>query len=198
MVVAWLLPAAHAYFDTGADTDKLPFMDGMVSVNRNGSIIYYGGENATDPYTNQMYSLSNILGGAPTWTTIPQTNQGPAVLYAQAVISSTGESMLLFGGSNPVVAANVTLNTYQYSFSTNTWTQPNTTGTTRPQNRMMFSATLVGSKAYIYGGVATDNSAPFNDFWSVDLSNGQYTWTNLTTTGLPYRYGHTATALPYV
>ncbi|KAJ2964831.1 hypothetical protein NQZ79_g247 [Umbelopsis isabellina] len=196
MAVAWLLPAVHAYFDTGADTDQLPFMDGMVSVNRSGSIIYYGGENATDPYTNQMYSLSNILGGAPTWSTIPQTNLGPAVLYAQAVISASGESMLLFGGSNPMVAANVTLNTYQYSFSSNSWTQPNTTGTTRPQNRMMFSATLVGSKAYIYGGVATDNSGYFNDFWSVDLSSGQYVWTNLTTAGLPYLYGHTATALP--
>ncbi|KAH8555087.1 hypothetical protein BGW37DRAFT_419527 [Umbelopsis sp. PMI_123] len=59
----------------------------------------------------------------------------------------------------------------------------------------MFSATLVGTKLYVYGGVTTDNLGYFNDFWSLDLSQSPYTWTNLTTAGLPIRYSHTATAL---
>lgn len=198
LVVACLSPAAHAYFDTGANTDAFPFMDGMVSVNRNNTIIYYGGENATTPYTNQMYGLSNILTGSPTFNKIQTTNAGPAVLYAQAVISASGDSMLLLGGTNPVIASNVSLGVYQFSFPTNTWFTVNATGATMPQNRMMFSATLVGSKLYVYGGVTTDNLGYFNDFWSLDLASGQYAWTNLTSAGLPIRYGHTATALPYV
>ncbi|KAI9285708.1 hypothetical protein BC943DRAFT_277566 [Umbelopsis sp. AD052] len=59
----------------------------------------------------------------------------------------------------------------------------------------MFSASLVKTKLYIYGGVHTDNLGYFNDFWSLDLSTTPYTWTNLTTTGLPVRYGHAATVL---
>ncbi|GAB5594037.1 hypothetical protein Unana1_08937 [Umbelopsis nana] len=196
LVVACLSPSAYAYFNTGADTDSLPFMDGMVSVNRNNTIIYYGGENATSLYTNQMYALSNILSGSPTFTQVQQTNAGPAVLYAQAVISTSGNNMLLLGGKNPVIPSNVSLGVYQYSFLTNAWSTANTTGATMPQNRMMFSATFVGSKLYVYGGVTTDNLGYFNDFWALDLSNDQYAWTNLTSAGLPIRYGHTATALP--
>jgi hypothetical protein len=195
LVVACLSPAAHAYFDTGADTDTMPFMDGMVSVNQNNTIIYYGGENATTPYTNQMYALSNILSGSPTFAKVPQTNAGPDILYGQAVISSTGKTMLVLGGANPALASNATLPVFQFDFTTNTWAVGATAGSPMPQTRMMFSATLVGTKLYVYGGVTTDNLGYFNDFWSLDLSQSPYTWTNLTTAGLPIRYSHTATAL---
>jgi len=165
LVVACLSPAAQAYFDTGANTDAMPFMDGMVSVNRNDTIIYYGGENATSPYTNQMYALSNIISGSPTFSQVPQTSPGPYILYGQAVLSSTGQ------------------------------TAGNAAGAAMPQTRMMFSASYVNKKLYVYGGVTTDNLGYFNDFWSLDLTTTPYTWTNLTTTGLPIRYGHTATVL---
>ncbi|KAI8582373.1 hypothetical protein K450DRAFT_228657 [Umbelopsis ramanniana AG] len=199
LVVACLSPAAHAYFDTGANTDAMPFMDGMVSVNRNDTIIYYGGENATTPYTNQMYALSNILSGSPTFSKVPQTNAGPNILYGQAVISSTGQTMTVVGGANPAFASNATLPIFQFNFATNSWSVGTTAGAAAggpmPQTRMMFSASLVKTKLYIYGGVTTDNLGYFNDFWSLDLSTTPYTWTNLTTTGLPVRYGHAATVL---
>ena len=198
-MVACLSPAAQAYFDTGANTDAMPFMDGMVSVNRNDTIIYYGGENATSPYTNQMYALSNIISGSPTFSQVPQTSPGPYILYGQAVLSPTGQNMMLVGGANPAFASNATLPIFQFDFTTNAWstgqTAGNAAGAAMPQTRMMFSASYVNKKLYVYGGVTTDNLGYFNDFWSLDLTTTPYTWTNLTTTGLPIRYGHTATVL---
>lgn len=76
---------------------SLPFQAGSAFVTRNNSLIIFGGQNATTVYTNNLYQLTQTSDSF-TWEELPQNNPPPGNLYGQAVISSTGQTMLLLGG----------------------------------------------------------------------------------------------------
>jgi len=73
-----------------------------------------------------------------------------------------------------------------YDIQTNTWSQPNITGT-KPAARAFHRAVshLDTYSMYIYGGVIYSNISftPFGDFWKFDVNT--FTWTQITATPNP-------------
>jgi N-acetylneuraminic acid mutarotase len=178
---------------------NLPFKGGMSTSTRGkDSLIMFGGENATDSYTNNLYKLSQV-GESFTWEILQQNNPPPGTLYGQSVITKDNNNMYLLGGmTNATNNQRVPFQSYQYSFPTSTWTaSPNNNvnianSTTLPLNRKLFSATFNGdSKAYIYGG-ALNATTVFNDFFTFDTTTQQYAPLPPTDIG---RYGHSASLL---
>ncbi|KAG0167483.1 hypothetical protein DFQ28_005978 [Apophysomyces sp. BC1034] len=177
---------------------SLPFQGGMAYVQRNNSLIVYGGANATSRYTNKLYQLTQSTDTF-TWEELPQ--QGPlppGSVYSQAVLSTSGNNMLVIGGMYSQATVQSPLQIYVYRFDTHTWTAsatntPTNTTTGVPLNRKLFSAT--GDKSnnvYICGGIDANNSQVFSDFY-------MFSPTTLSFTKLPDvqepRYGHTSSLL---
>lgn len=193
----YLIKYTNAYFYVPTFMSNLPFQDGMAFAQRNNSLILFGGENATNTYTNNLYELSQ-LSDTFSWKTLNQTNTPPGTIYGQSIIHQN--TMHLFGGmTNSTTNQLIPLQHYQYSFQNQSWTSSSTNAqnvslnaTTVPLNRKLFSATFDGnSKIYFYGG-ALNESAIFSDFWSYDLNTNQYT--QLPNIQLP-RYAHSASYL---
>ncbi|GAA5799861.1 hypothetical protein HPULCUR_005280 [Helicostylum pulchrum] len=170
----------------------------MATATRNNSLILFGGENATNAYTQDLYQLTQT----PTsfnWQILQQNNPPPGTLYGQAVVTSNNNNMYLLGGMTNTTDNQVfPLQTYQYSFESNTWTpSPSnnlsiTNATTVPWNRKLHSVTYDNNnKIYIYAG-AVNTTAVFDDFFSLDTSTQQYT--RLPSPGVA-RFGHTASFL---
>lgn len=194
-----LLSAVDAYFYVPNFMSSLPFKGGMATATRNNNtLIMFGGENATNSYTNELYQLSQVSNTFD-WQILQQNNPPPGTLYGQAVITNNNNDMYLLGGmTNATNNLNVPLQNYHFSFASNTWTaSPNNNATISnttvlPRNRKLFSATYDNqNKVYIYGGSVSNNET-FGDFYSLDLTTQQYT-------ALPnppiLRYGHTGSLL---
>jgi N-acetylneuraminic acid mutarotase len=195
----YLIQHAHAYFYVPTFMSNLPFQDGMAYAQRNNSLVLFGGENATDTYTNNMYQLTQ-LSDTFSWETLNQTNTPPGMIYGQSIIHQ--DTMHVFGGiTNSTSDQFVPLQHYQYSFQNQSWSSSTTNtqtislnSTTMPLNRKLFSSTFDGtSKVYFYGG-ALNESIIFSDFWSFDINTSQYT--RLPNINLP-RYAHSASYLRY-
>ncbi|KAG2214010.1 hypothetical protein INT47_001281 [Mucor saturninus] len=177
---------------------NLPFRGGMSTATRNGnSLLMFGGENATNSYTNDFYQLTQT-SETFNWQILEQNNPPPGTLYGQAVVTNNNNMYLLGGLTNTTSTQMSALQTYQFSFESNTWTaSPNNsvvmTNTTQlPYNRKLHTATYDNqNNIYIYGGAFND-SIIFNDFFYMDSTTQQYT--SLPTTGIPH-YGHTASLL---
>jgi N-acetylneuraminic acid mutarotase len=188
---------ADAYFYLPNSMLNLPFQGGMATAQRNNTLIMFGGENATDRFTNNLYQLSQ-LSDTFQWQAIEQKDPPPGTLYGQAVVTNNN-FMYLFGGmTNDTKEKILPLQYYRFSFDTNTWTAAPTntenmpSNATFPVNRMLFSATYDGqNKIYIYGG-SINSSLPLPDFHVFDITTHQFT-------RLPdpnfFRYGHTASYL---
>ncbi|KAG2204229.1 hypothetical protein INT46_008844 [Mucor plumbeus] len=170
----------------------------MASAAKNNSLYMFGGENATNSYTNNLYKLDQLTDTF-TWETVNQVNTPPGTLYGQAVITNNDTQMYLLGGmTNATNNQLVPFQYYQFAFDTNTWTAPttntNATGNiTMPLNRKLFSANYDSStsKIFIYGG-SLNESAIFSDLWSFDTTTQQFT--QLPELGVP-RYSHTTSLL---
>jgi N-acetylneuraminic acid mutarotase len=190
---------ADAYFYVPNFMSNLPFQGGMATATRNNNtLLMFGGENATNSYTNNLYQLTQS-SDTFNWQILQQNNAPPGTLYAQAVVTNNNNNMYLLGGmTNTTNNQIVPLQNYQFSFSTNTWTPSSSNNVTLsnttqlPYNRKLFSATYDNqNKIYIYGG-ALNETAIFSDFYSLDITTQQYT--ALPTPQIP-RYGHTASLL---
>ncbi|KAI9319235.1 hypothetical protein BX666DRAFT_1924266 [Dichotomocladium elegans] len=188
----------NAYFYVPNFMSTLPFQGGSAFAKNNNSLYIFGGENATSTYTNSLYQLTQTESSY-TWTTVPQTNPPPGTLYGQAVVYSSGKSMLLMGGlSNSTSNQALPLQMYSYSFDGHNWSTWAGNGNSSlamsgvaPVNRYMFSATYDNnSKVYIYGGAFNNSALP--DFYAFDVSTFQFT--QLNNPNRP-RYGHTASFL---
>ncbi|KAI7873939.1 uncharacterized protein EV154DRAFT_578509 [Mucor mucedo] len=171
----------------------------MSTVTRNGnSLVMFGGKNATDLYANDLYQVTQTPETI-NWKILEQNNPPPGTLYGQAVITNNNNNMYLLGGSTSASSTQMpALQSYQYSFESNTWTaSPNnslviTNTTLFPYNRKLHTATYDNQNGiYIFGG-AFNGSIIFNDFFYLDITTQQYT--RLPTTGIP-QYGHTASLL---
>jgi N-acetylneuraminic acid mutarotase len=180
----------------------LPFKGGMASARRNNSIILFGGENATNSFTDDLYQLTQLTDTF-NWQRLPQTNTPPGNLYGQAIITSNNDAMYLLGGMTNTTNNQIApLQIYQYTFDNHSWNaaptntaQVSTNSTSIPLNRKLFSATYDSqNKVYIYGG-ALNASAIFPDFYVLDLSTNQFA--ALPNPGVP-RYSHTSSLLRYV
>ncbi|CDS11467.1 hypothetical protein LRAMOSA03730 [Lichtheimia ramosa] len=175
---------------------SLPFQAGSAFVTRNNSLIIFGGQNATTVYTNNLYQLTQTSDSF-TWEELPQNNPPPGNLYGQAVISSTGQTMLLLGGlSEATVNREMPIQMYSYNFSTQTWAgwanNNNANATNVPLNRQMFSASYDNSNTvYIFGG-SLNNTAIYQDFYALDTRSMSFTPLPSPNQG---RYGHTASFL---
>lgn len=178
---------------------SLPFQAGSAFATRNNSLIIFGGQNATTVYTNNLYQLTQTSDSF-TWEELPQNNPPPGNLYGQAVISSTGQTMLLLGGlAEATVNRELPIQMYSYNFSTQTWAgwanNNNANATNVPLNRQMFSASYDNSNTvYIFGG-SLNNSAIYQDFYALDTRSMSFTPLPSPNQG---RYGHTASYLRYV
>lgn len=193
-----LLSVVDAYFYVPNFMSNLPFKGSMATATRNNSLILFGGENATNAYTQDLYQLTQT----PTsfnWQVLLQNNPPPGTLYGQSVVTNNNNNMYLLGGMTNTTNNQVfPFQTYQYSFGSNTWTPSplnnvSLTNTTAvPLNRKLHSVTYDNNnKIYIYAG-AINATAVYNDFFSLDISTQQYT--SLPTPGVR-RFGHTASFL---
>ncbi|KAG2203124.1 hypothetical protein INT47_004931 [Mucor saturninus] len=171
----------------------------MSTATRNGnSLVMFGGKNSTDLYANDLYQITQTPETI-SWKILEQNNPPPGTLYGQAVITNNNNNMYLLGGSTNASSTQMSaLQSYQYSFESNTWTaSPNnslvmTNTTPFPYNRKLHTATFDNqNNIYIYGGTF-NNSIAFNDFFYMDSTTQEYT--SLPTTGIPH-YGHTASLL---
>lgn len=178
---------------------NLPFQDGSATaVRNNNALVLFGGENATNSYTNNLYQLTQTSDSF-NWQILQQNNAPPGALYGQAIVVNNNNNMLLLGGMTNITNNQmVPLQNYQFDFNTNTWTPSSNNNATisnttaLPLNRKLFTATYDNqNKIYIYGG-ALNGTAIFSDFYSLDITTQQYTQ-------LPNpqvaRYGHTASLL---
>ncbi|KAI8080391.1 hypothetical protein BDF21DRAFT_418922 [Thamnidium elegans] len=191
-----LLSAVDAFFYVPNFMSNLPFKGGMATATRNNSLIMFGGENATNAYTQDLYQLTQT----PTsfnWQILQQNNPPPGTLYGQAVVANN--NMYLLGGMTNTTDNQVfPLQLHQYSFDSNTWTSsPSnnlsiTNATAVPWNRKLHSVTYDNNnKIYIYAG-SVNMTSVFGDFFSFDISTQQYT--SLPNPGVG-RFGHTTSFL---
>ena len=177
---------------------SLPFQGGSAFAQRGGdSIVIFGGENGTNPYTNGFFQLQQT-GDTFTWQALEQQNPPPGVTYGQAIVSNTGSTFLLMGGlSQSALNQSSPLQMYSYNFESKTWGawggNTNTNATNVPVNRQRFTATYDnGTNVYIFGGGSLDNTAIYDDFYKLDT--GKMEFTALPNPG-QQRYGHTASML---
>lgn len=197
-VIIVLLSVVDAYFYVTNFMSNLPFKDGMATSTRNGnSLVMFGGENATNSYTNDFYQLTQTSESF-NWQILNQNNPPPGTLYGQAVVTNNNNMYLLGGVTNATNGQMVPFQNYLFSFDSNTWTASSNnsivmTNTTQfPYNRKLHTATYDNqSTIYIYGGALNDRDV-FSDFFKFDITTQQYT--SLPTTGIP-QFGHTASLL---
>ncbi|KAI9321079.1 hypothetical protein BX666DRAFT_1914183 [Dichotomocladium elegans] len=196
LAALWSASLTHAYFYVPNFMSSLPFQGGSAFASRGSSLFIYGGENSTESYTSNMYQLTQTATSY-TWQKVPQKSPGPPNRYGQAVISSSGSTMMLLGGMSATTNNQaLPLQLYSYNFDQQTWSSwannNNTNVTNVPLNRQLFSATYDNSSTiYIFGG-ALNQSAVFSDFYALDTST--FTFTQLQSPNQP-RYGHTASLL---
>lgn len=198
LLLVWATTSVQAYFDQPSLLTTLPYRGGMVYVQRNNSLVLFGGENATMSYTNDLYELTQTATGF-TWTVLPQTDPPTAALSGQAIYADGNDAMFLFGGMAPATVNQILpLQMYLYNFSTYAWRawEGNTNISTSvpvPENRQLFSATVnqQNGTVYIYGG-ALNMTRVYNDLWALDLST--FAFTQLPSSD-QFRYGHTASLL---
>lgn len=192
----WSATLSDAYFYVPNFMSSLPFQGGSAFAQRgSNSIVIFGGENGTTPYTNGLYQLQQT-GDTFTWQALEQQNPPPGSTYGQAIVSNTGSTFLLMGGLSQTQSnQSLPLQMYSYNFDTKTWgawggnTNANASGV--PLNRQRFTATYDNNTSvYIYAGVANNNI--LGDFYKLDTSKMQFT--KLSDPGQP-RYGHTASIL---
>lgn len=192
-----LLSVVDAYFYVPNFMSNLPFKDGMATSSRNGnSLVMFGGENATNSYTNDLYQLTQTSESF-NWQILNQNNPPPGTLYGQAVVANNNNMYLLGGITNATNGQIAPFQNYQFSFESNTWTpSPNnsivmTNTTAFPANRKLHTATYDNqSTIYIYGG-ALNEAYVFGDLFKFDISTQQYT----SLPGNISRFGHTASLL---
>ncbi|KAF7725759.1 hypothetical protein EC973_009376 [Apophysomyces ossiformis] len=197
LVVLATISSVHGYFNIPNYMATLPFQGGMAYVQRNNSLIVYGGANATSRYSNKLFQLTQTANNF-IWEEIPQ--QGalpPPSAYAQAVISTTGASMLVIGGAYNQTTAQSPLQIYVYQFANNAWSSPpgNTQSnvSTAPANRISFSATADKSNnVYIYGGTDVGKTQVYSQLYMYSPSTNSFTALPDPQVG---RYGHTASLL---
>lgn len=188
----------NAYFYVPNFMSNLPFQGGMATAQRNNTLLMFGGENATNRFTNNLYQLS-LISDIFQWQVLEQRNPPPGTLNGQAVVVNNNSNMYLLGGmTNKTVDQLAPFQSYRFAFDTNTWTAAAannanpSSNTTILANRMLFSATYNGlNKIYIYGGAINDTHV-LSDFYVMDTITGQFT--KLPDVGIP-RYGHTASYL---
>ncbi|KAI7848065.1 hypothetical protein BDC45DRAFT_524491 [Circinella umbellata] len=198
LVLGLLLSTAsltQAYFYVPNFMSTLPFQGGSAYATKGDSLIIFGGENATTSFTNKLYQLQQT-SNTYTWKELPQQNPPPGALYGQAMVSNTGNTLIVMGGMTQATTDQVVpIQMYSYDFGTTKWnaapTNTNASNTV-PFNRQMFSATYDNSSTvYIYGG-SLNASAIFPDFYALNTQTLQFT--QLPDPGIP-RYGHTASLL---
>lgn len=191
-----------AYFYVPNFMSNLPFQGGMATAQRNNTLLMFGGENATNRFTNNLYQISQ-LPNTFQWQVLEQNNRPPGTLYGQAIVANNNNHMYLLGGvTNTTINQVAPFQYYQFAFDTNTWTAAATNNgnvssnaTITPMNRYAFSATYDGqNKIYILGGAISgiNGTKFFNDFYVLDTTTHQFTQ-------LPgpnvSRSGHTASYL---
>jgi hypothetical protein len=159
----------------------------------NGSIYLFGGMGVDYTFLNDLWALDVI---SLQWRQIESAGPRPAGRWGHTSISYGGK-LWLFGGSKPgavfrdfwCLDVDVTPEPI--------WSQvgfPLATIPPVPAARGGHSATLIGSKMYVFGG--NTNAKSFNDIWYIDLEQVEDGWTSACMLEKPpTRIGHSASAV---
>ncbi|KAI9495036.1 hypothetical protein BDB00DRAFT_266955 [Zychaea mexicana] len=201
LLLSFFVGSSHAYFNAANLQTVLPFKSVMASTQRNSSLVLFGGENATNSYTNDLFQLTQTSTGF-TWTALPQNNTPPPNSFGRSVYIDGSDAMMLLGGiTQDTNNQLVPLQMYLYDFASGNW-QPwagNSVNTSSnaslaiPPNRKEFSVSLdnQNSRVYVYGG-SVNQTIVWNDLWVLDLSTMAYS--QLPSSDVA-RYGHTTSLL---
>ncbi|KAI9312370.1 hypothetical protein BX666DRAFT_1986808 [Dichotomocladium elegans] len=196
-MLAFTSSRVHSYFSTDIMV-QLPLKSMMATAARNNSMILFGGENATEPFTTDLYQLT-ATDSSFDWVVLTQNNPPPATSKAQGVYVEKADSFVIVGGITATTAfQSAPLQIYVYYFSNQTWIAAPTnsvinTTISLPVNRQEHSVAIDQASAtmFIYGGVF--NSSAMNDFWAWDTTT--MTFTQLPPTTNIAHYGHTMSLL---
>ena len=195
-----LIGYCHGYFNAPNLQNTLPFQSMIASAQRNSSLLLFGGENATNSYTNEFFQLTQIENGF-SWTTLPQTNPPPPTSMGKAVYVDGSDALLLIGGMSSGTANLLgPIQIYLHDFASTNW-QPwggnNATNATGiPANRIEFSVSLdnQSSRIYVYGG-GVNSTIAFNDLWVLDMATMAFA--QLPSSDVA-RYGHSTSLLRFI
>lgn len=143
-------------------------------------MILFGGENATAPYTNDLYELEATSTGFE-WRVLPQNNPPPPTSYARAVYMESMDAMVVLGGiTNATNNLMVPMQVYTYFFANQTWvpaaSNNEINGTIVPNNRRDFAvaADQQNNHIYIYSG-GVNTTTINNDLWILDTTTMSFT-----------------------
>jgi len=145
-----------------------------------GNTVYlYGGYSALKfDASGAMYYFAE-----QEWEEARSQNTPPPARYAQKTVIRDGNMYVYYGRDK-----NAPLNDiWEFNPSTKLWRKIEPEGAVKPVARYDHSATLIGDKAYIFGGRGAGDT-PLNDLWSYDFVSN--VWEQLPSLAATTLYGH--------
>lgn len=145
-----------------------------------GNTVYlYGGYSALKfDVSGAMYNFAG-----QEWEEARSQNTPPPARYAQKTVIRDGNMYVYYGRDK-----NAPLNDiWEFNPSTKLWRKIEPEGAVKPVARYDHSATLIGDKAYIFGGRGAGDT-PLNDLWTYDFINN--VWEQLPSLAATTLYGH--------
>ena len=158
-------------------------------------LLVFGGNSGSYPLANPFGELWSLDFATGTWHLLLPTAGGPGFRYQSSIVyDSARHRILLFGGSNQSTGTGTLADVWALSVSPgSTWQAISTAGTT-PPSRANHVAIYdpVGDRVIVYGGRNFGtNWNVLSDTWQLTLS-GTPTWSSLSPTNAPSRYGASA------
>jgi N-acetylneuraminic acid mutarotase len=156
-----------------------------------GKMYVFGGDRSHGSVYNDLWTYDPSIGLQGTWTQLsPSTSPTPRSDHAAAAV---GNEMYVFGGWGQ--SRSYSSDVWYYDTSAGVWTRLQF----GLQGRYGQSASIVGEKAYVFGGEsydpATDQSLCLDDLWSYDMGTGL--WESLSPSGTKpaARYLHSSVTI---
>ena len=150
-----------------AQTDSIPgprYGHTMVVIN-DTCILLFGGDQSSRAVINELWAYNKDNSK---WEKYPDgISPQERRRHAAAVLDGM---MYIFGGEG---ATGLLDDIWKYDPSSNTWTECTSGGASLPAERKTHSATTVGDKIYVGGGIDIGDTA-VGDFWSYDPSTGDW------------------------
>lgn len=160
---------------------------------QNNRMLIYGGEGSDGLPLPDVWQATRTNLSEWSWSDIsPSANVPPARSWSSAILSTSGPSMIVFGGKGADGTARKDVRKLTLS-GTPAWSDITPTG--GPSERFLHTAVYdpVAASMVVYGGVDHLGTLADDKVWKLSLS-GTPTWSEATTTGgpPPKLQGHTA------
>jgi N-acetylneuraminic acid mutarotase len=155
-----------------------------------GRVFVFGGNHW---YNRWSYDLWQYTFGSDDWTQLIEGEESPTIANCSMAYSDHNTSLYIFGGRN-VTSGGLISELWRFDLTNRSWELVSSGGPPSRQHATMVYNYRTRS-LHLFAG--RDDSKVFDDFWSFNISRGQ--WTKITT-GNPWpsaRYFHAAEYNPF-